>query len=59
MKSIPAKALYGQFLSLLKESYQEDKIFDGKFGEMMDVELINDGPVTLVIESEPKGSNSE
>jgi len=55
MKAIPAQALYIQFLTMLKESYQEDKIFDGKFGAMMDVELINDGPVTIVIDSEPLG----
>ena len=54
MKAIPAQVLYMQFLDMLKESYQEDKIFDGKFGAMMDVELVNDGPVTLVVESEPK-----
>lgn len=26
----------------------------GRFGEMMDVELVNDGPVTLVIDSEER-----
>lgn len=55
MKSVPARELYTKFLDMLKESYEEDKIFDGKFGEMMDVELINDGPVTIVIESDPLG----
>jgi D-tyrosyl-tRNA(Tyr) deacylase len=58
MKSVPARALYNQFLNMLKESYEEDKIFDGKFGEMMDVELVNDGPVTIVIDSEPLGQNA-
>jgi D-tyrosyl-tRNA(Tyr) deacylase len=58
MRAIPAKALYSQFLSILKESYEEDKIFDGKFGAMMDVELINDGPVTIIIDSEPLGTPS-
>ena len=55
MKSVPAQELYNKFLALLKENYEEDKIFDGRFGAMMDVELINDGPVTLVIDSEPLG----
>lgn len=27
------------------------KIEEGKFGAMMDVEIINDGPVTLIVES--------
>ena len=57
MKSVPAEQLYSKFLTILKESYEDGKIFDGKFGAMMDVELINDGPVTLVIESEPLGGN--
>ena len=54
MKSVPAEALYGRFLALLRESYEENKIFDGRFGAMMDVELVNDGPVTIVIESDSK-----
>ena len=55
MKAIPAQVLYNQFLAMLKETYEEDKIFDGKFGAMMDVELVNDGPVTIVIDSDPLG----
>jgi D-tyrosyl-tRNA(Tyr) deacylase len=55
MKSIPAEELYGQFLEKLKTDYGDaDKIFNGKFGAMMDVQLTNDGPVTIIIESEPK-----
>jgi D-aminoacyl-tRNA deacylase len=55
MKSQPAQDLYIQFLSQLKQDYElEGKILDGKFGAMMDVALVNDGPVTIIIESEPK-----
>jgi D-tyrosyl-tRNA(Tyr) deacylase len=54
MKSVPALEMYNAFLTMLKEGYQEDKIKDGVFGAMMDVALVNDGPVTIVIESEPK-----
>jgi D-tyrosyl-tRNA(Tyr) deacylase len=54
MKSVPAQALYSQFLELLKEAYEPEKIKDGEFGAMMDVALVNDGPVTVVFESEPK-----
>lgn len=57
MKAIPAEQLYSKFISTLKENYEDDKIFDGKFGAMMDVELVNDGPVTLVVESEPLGGS--
>ena len=32
----------------------EDKVKDGVFGAMMDVALVNDGPVTLVVDSPPR-----
>lgn len=54
MKAIPAEILYNRFLDMLKENYDADKVHDGIFGAMMDVELVNDGPVTIMIESEPK-----
>jgi len=49
MKSESAKLLYDQFLEMLRQSH--DKIYDGAFGKMMDVQLVNDGPVTIIIES--------
>ena len=51
MKADQAQMMYNQFLDMLKLGYDESKIHDGAFGEMMDVALINDGPVTLVIDS--------
>lgn len=54
MKSAQAEELYGQFLEMVREAYEPDKVKDGVFGAMMDVSLVNDGPVTLVIESDPK-----
>ena len=54
MKAIPAQEQYNTFLGMLRENYEADKIKDGVFGAMMDVELINDGPVTIVIESDPQ-----
>ena len=60
MKNEPARKAYHNFLQLLRESYgDESKIHDGAFGEMMDVDLTNDGPVTIVIESDPKPSSGE
>jgi D-tyrosyl-tRNA(Tyr) deacylase len=58
MKAIPAQELYNRFLDMLKTSYEPEKIKDGEFGAMMDVALVNDGPVTIVIESEPKAPDS-
>jgi len=52
MKAIQAQEMYNTFLELLKSNYESEKIRDGVFGAYMDVSLVNDGPVTIVIESE-------
>ncbi len=41
--------LYERFVALLRECAPA-KVATGEFGAMMDVELVNDGPVTLVLE---------
>ena len=41
--------LYDRFVELLEERC-EGAVATGEFGAMMDVELVNDGPVTLVLE---------
>jgi len=45
-KAIP---LYEKFVLYIKESGL--KVKTGEFGAMMDVELINDGPVTIILEN--------
>jgi D-aminoacyl-tRNA deacylase len=40
--------LYERFVRLLRERGLE--VATGEFGAMMDVELVNDGPVTLLLE---------
>lgn len=45
-----AKTLYEYFVSRSYEAIQ--KVATGEFGAMMDVELINDGPVTIILDSE-------
>lgn len=40
--------LYQELLNQLKAGLGEDKVKDGEFGAMMDVALVNDGPVTIV-----------
>ena len=42
--------LYEQFLSELKNQFGKE-IYSGEFGADMKVELINDGPVTIIIDS--------
>ena len=47
----PAQAipLYEKFVALLRER-APGPVETGEFGAMMDVELVNDGPVTLILE---------
>ena len=44
--------LYERFVALLRErgAGSGTKVETGEFGAMMDVELVNDGPVTLILE---------
>ncbi len=48
-KPTEANVLYEKFNSLLSDEHVD--VQTGVFGAMMDVQLINDGPVTLVIDS--------
>jgi D-tyrosyl-tRNA(Tyr) deacylase len=44
--------LYEKFIALLREGggAAGTRVETGEFGAMMDVELVNDGPVTLILE---------
>lgn len=42
-----AKRLYHHFLQKVKDGYDADKIKDGVFQAMMEVALVNDGPVSF------------
>ncbi|RMH11457.1 MAG: D-tyrosyl-tRNA(Tyr) deacylase [Gemmatimonadetes bacterium] len=44
-----AVPLYERFVELLEQRVP-GRVSTGEFGAMMDVELVNDGPVTLVLE---------
>jgi len=43
-----AQGLYGRFVELLRQ--RQVPVETGRFGAVMEVELVNEGPVTLVIE---------
>lgn len=45
-KAVP---LYESFLEALEERVP-DRVASGEFGAMMEVELVNDGPVTILLE---------
>ncbi len=43
--------LYEHFIARLKTALGDEKVKTGIFGAMMDVKILNDGPVTIIIES--------
>lgn len=45
-----ARKLYEEFISKMQKLYNPEKIKGGAFQQKMDVALVNDGPVTLVLE---------
>ena len=47
---VKARELYGYFIAKMKEVVV--MLATGEFGAMMDVELVNDGPVTIILDSE-------
>ena len=48
-----AQEFYSSFLARLRrQAHDPEKIKDGVFGAMMQVELVNDGPVTFILDSD-------
>jgi len=50
-----AKELYHFFVSEVQQRYEPEKVKDGVFQAMMEVALVNDGPVTLEMSTGPSG----
>jgi D-aminoacyl-tRNA deacylase len=46
-----AEALYERFVAELRALLGADRVGTGVFGAMMEVELVNDGPVTVTVRS--------
>jgi D-tyrosyl-tRNA(Tyr) deacylase len=46
-----ANELYNSYIAELKNLIGHDKVRVGKFGAMMKVKLVNDGPVTIILRS--------
>ncbi|MAT58306.1 MAG: D-tyrosyl-tRNA(Tyr) deacylase [Ignavibacteriae bacterium] len=46
-----AEELYEYFISRVEQNLGAEKVKKGIFGGMMEVEIINDGPVTILVES--------
>ena len=52
-----AEVLYDHFAEHLRKLLGEKRVATGVFRAMMDVELVNDGPVTLILESKSQAAN--
>ncbi|MDR0927659.1 MAG: D-tyrosyl-tRNA(Tyr) deacylase [Ignavibacteria bacterium] len=49
--SADSEPIYNKFIEKIKEQYgTKIRIFTGVFGAEMDVSLVNDGPVTIIVE---------
>uniref|UniRef100_A0A2P2J1D2 D-aminoacyl-tRNA deacylase n=1 Tax=Rhizophora mucronata TaxID=61149 RepID=A0A2P2J1D2_RHIMU len=46
-----AKSFYESLVDKFRKSYRPDAVKDGVFGAMMKVNLVNDGPVTMQLDS--------
>jgi D-tyrosyl-tRNA(Tyr) deacylase len=52
MKPFEARLVYERLLTRIRSEYEVDKVKDGAFGEMMDVSLVNEGPVTFLFDTQ-------
>merc|ERR1712216_631370 len=50
-----AKSLYEFFVERCRQEYRTDKVATGEFGAYMQVDLRNDGPVTVELVADPTG----
>lgn len=50
--AVTARRVYDHFYNKMRQSYKEDRVKNGVFQAMMDVELKNDGPVGVDYTSE-------
>jgi len=46
-----AEPLYEKFVARMRDNLGKSKVMTGVFRAMMDVRIVNDGPVTIMIES--------
>eukprot|EP00268_Persea_americana_P047993 TRINITY_DN5036_c0_g1_i4.p1 TRINITY_DN5036_c0_g1~~TRINITY_DN5036_c0_g1_i4.p1 ORF type:complete len:113 (+),score=23.39 TRINITY_DN5036_c0_g1_i4:499-837(+) len=53
-----AKPFYESLVQKFKKTYNPDAIKDGLFGAMMKVHLVNDGPVTMQLDSSQPSKNT-
>ena len=47
-----ARVFFNSFVDHVRKTYQEEKVKTGEFQAYMNVELQNDGPVTLILDTD-------
>lgn len=52
MAPAEGKVAYNAFVDRIKRKYDASKIQEGEYGAYMEVQLVNDGPVTITLDSE-------
>lgn len=51
-----ARQFYARVVDKVRAAYVPERVGDGVFGAMMDVSLVNDGPVTFIVDSGHQGA---
>ncbi|KAG0152141.1 hypothetical protein CROQUDRAFT_35605 [Cronartium quercuum f. sp. fusiforme G11] len=59
MGTSSSRELYAKLIEKMKLGYSPDRIKDGEFGAMMQVQITNDGPVTIIVDSKESQSVSQ
>lgn len=54
-----SRAFYESFLDRLKKAYKPEKVKDGRFGAYMQVDIQNDGPVTILLDSKKDAAKDQ
>ena len=58
MPPVPARAQYDAFVQRVRAGHAAPGLVqEGLFGAMMQVALVNDGPVTIIVDSRDRGSS--
>ena len=59
MEGEKARTIFDKFVERLRVKYKPERVHTGAFGEYMDVHIRNDGPVTLIWDSDKSGNEDK
>ena len=52
-----AQDFYALFVESMRSAYKPSRVHDGVFGAMVDISLVNEGPVTIIFDSDEPRKN--